>query len=51
MLFGVPPPNQDPQYEADYVKRTPKERFEAFIFGIGVITLVLVVAVVFTRVL
>jgi hypothetical protein len=51
MLFGVPPPNQDPQYEAEYVKRTPRERLEGVIYGLGVVTLLLVVAAVVMRLL
>jgi hypothetical protein len=45
-LFGIPPPNQDPKYEADFVKRSPKERLEGFIYGMAVVTLLVVVAAV-----
>ena len=46
MFFGVPPPNQDPRYEGEFGKRTPGQRLEGFAYGICVITLLLVIAVV-----
>ena len=44
-MFGVPPPNPDPQLEGDF-QRTPKERLESYAFGFITIAVLLVIAVV-----
>jgi hypothetical protein len=52
MIFGVPPPNQDPEFEAKYGGTpTPKQRTEAVAFGIFLITIGLAVVVIVTRAL
>ena len=51
MFFGVPPPNQDPSNEGEHSSLSPKDRLDGFIYGIGVVTLVLVVAAILIAVL
>ena len=50
MIFGVPPPNQNPELEA-YDKRTPRERLQGTLYALAVVTFLLIVAAIVTRIL
>ena len=49
-MFGVPPPNSDPQLEGRHL-RTPKERLESFVFAIIAFTIIVAAIAVVMRVL
>jgi hypothetical protein len=50
MIFGVPPPNQDPMSEGE-LQRTPKQRLEGMVYGLAVVTVVVLIAAVVLMVL